>query len=49
MTCVYAFAVTYAIAWVMNKIVPIRVPDEVEAVGLDRGIHAERAYEMETR
>ncbi|WP_068477927.1 ammonium transporter [Pseudoclavibacter helvolus] len=48
-TCVYAFAVTYAIAWVMNKIVPIRVPDEVEAVGLDRGIHAERAYEMETR
>lgn len=43
-TLVYSFGMTYAIAWVMNKIHPIRVPEEAEEVGLDRAIHAESAY-----
>lgn len=45
-TLVYSFAVTYAIAWTMNKVSPIRVPDEVEHGGLDQGLHAESAYEF---
>lgn len=48
-TLVYAFVVTYVIAWVLNKISPIRVPDDVETIGLDRGIHAESAYELDPR
>ncbi|MFV0435137.1 MAG: ammonium transporter, partial [Leucobacter sp.] len=44
-TLVYSFGMTYIIAWVMNKIHPIRVPEEAEELGLDRAIHAESAYE----
>jgi Amt family ammonium transporter len=44
-TMVYSFAMTYAIAWTMNKIVPIRVNAEEEELGLDRSIHAETAYD----
>lgn len=44
-TLVFAFGATYIIAWVMNKIHPIRVPDEGEELGLDRALHAESAYE----
>ena len=44
-TMVYSFGMTYAIAWTMNKIVPIRVSTEEEELGLDRSVHAETAYE----
>lgn len=44
-TMVYSFGMTYAIAWTMNKIVPIRVSVEEEELGLDRSVHAETAYE----
>ncbi|WP_411733341.1 ammonium transporter [Paeniglutamicibacter sp.] len=47
-TMVYSFAMTYAIAWTMNKIVPIRVSAEDEELGLDRSLHAETAYEGRT-
>ncbi|WOF24329.1 ammonium transporter [Microbacterium betulae] len=46
-TCVYSFGVTYAIAWVMDRVRPIRVSERVEADGLDRGLHAETAYEFD--
>ncbi|SJM66162.1 ammonium transporter [Gulosibacter sp. 10] len=44
-TLVYSFVMTFIIAWVMNKIVPIRSTPEDEAAGLDRSQHAESAYE----
>lgn len=47
-TMVYSFAMTYAIAWTMNKIVPIRVSVEEEELGLDRALHVETAYEGRT-
>ena len=47
-TLVYSFAMTFAIAWVMNKIRPIRVSEEDEEAGLDRAIHAETAYDNRT-
>lgn len=45
-TLVYSFVMTYAIAWTMNKIRPIRVSDEDEEAGLDRSVHAESAYDL---
>lgn len=44
-TLVYSFGMTYAIAWVMDRIHPIRVPEEGEELGLDRALHAESAYD----
>ena len=41
----YSFGMTFAIAWVMNRIRPIRVPEEGEELGLDRALHAETAYD----
>lgn len=43
-TCSYAFIMTYAIAWVMNKTMQIRVNEETEHRGLDVALHAESAY-----
>lgn len=47
-TLVYSFTVTYAIAWVMNRIRPIRVSEDDETAGLDRALHAETAYARDT-
>jgi len=41
-TIVYAFIVTLAIAWVINKFVGFRVPPEEEYVGLDMSQHGEK-------
>lgn len=41
---VYAFVVTYAIAWVLNRTIGLRVTEENEAMGLDQSEHAEAAY-----
>lgn len=43
-TIAYSFGMTYAIAWVMNKIRPIRVSAKDEDTGLDQALHAETAY-----
>jgi Amt family ammonium transporter len=43
---VYAFAVTYGILWVVNRVAPVRVPKEVEVEGLDLALHGEVAYDM---
>ncbi|PWJ55157.1 ammonium transporter [Quadrisphaera granulorum] len=46
-TVAYSFGVTYAIAWGMNKVSPIRVDEEAEHAGLDLVLHAETAYDLE--
>lgn len=43
-TAVYAFGVTYLILKVVDRYVPIRVPEDIEEKGLDEGIHGETAY-----
>ncbi len=39
--CVYTFAVTYALCWITNKIVGLRVSEATERVGLDQSQHDE--------
>jgi Amt family ammonium transporter len=41
---VFAFAVTYALAKVLNQVMGLRVSDNEEEVGLDISEHGERAY-----
>lgn len=40
---VYAFGVTFVLAWIVNKILGLRVTEEEEYVGLDIAQHGERA------
>jgi len=41
---VYSFVITYVLLWVINFITPVRVPEQVETKGLDKGIFGEDAY-----
>jgi len=41
---VYAFLFSYAMLWLINKITPVRVAQDVEEKGLDAGLHGEEAY-----
>ncbi len=41
----FAFVLTAAVAFVVEKTVGLRVPDHMELQGLDRAVHAETAYE----
>lgn len=43
MTIIYAFTVTFALAWIINKLIGFRVPAEMEYVGLDVSQHGEKA------
>ncbi len=43
-TVIYAFVFTYVALWVINKITPVRVPEEAEAEGLDAFEFDEEAY-----
>ena len=47
LVAVYAFAVTWLILKVLNHFEPIRVPDEVERLGLDTEMEEETAYDFE--
>ena len=42
---VYAFLFTYLMLIIINAITPVRISKEVEAQGLDEGLHGERAYD----
>jgi len=42
---VYAFAFTYIMLWIINKITPVRVSTEAELQGLDIALHGEKAYD----
>ncbi|MCE9592992.1 MAG: ammonium transporter [Planctomycetes bacterium] len=41
---VWAFVVTLGMLWLIDKLTPVRVADATEKVGLDEGLHGERAY-----
>jgi len=40
----WAFIVTYALLWAINKVTPVRVSHEAEHSGLDDALHGETAY-----
>ncbi|MFI3317660.1 MAG: ammonium transporter [Rikenellaceae bacterium] len=42
LVCVYTFIVTYALYWITNKMIPMRVSEKSEAVGLDISQHDEQ-------
>lgn len=42
----YSFGVTFVIAWVLNRTVGLRAPEQDEDLGLDTAVHAETAYEI---
>ncbi|MEQ3550834.1 ammonium transporter [Pseudonocardia nematodicida] len=46
-TCLYAFGMTYAIAWVLHRTMGLRVDPDAEREGIDRVVHAESAYDIE--
>ncbi|AWT26564.1 MULTISPECIES: ammonium transporter [Corynebacterium] len=41
----YSFCATYVIAWLMNKVHPIRITARDESVGIDAAVHDEAAYD----
>ncbi len=41
LVCVYTFVVTYALYWITNKLIPMRVSEKSEAIGLDISQHDE--------
>jgi len=41
---VYSFVITYLLLWLINLITPVRVSEQVETKGLDKGIFGEDAY-----
>lgn len=45
-TIFYAFVVTFAIAYLLNKTIGFRVPPEVEEAGLDLALHGETAESL---
>ena len=44
LAAVYAFAFTYAMLAVINKITPVKVTAADEELGLDETLHGEQAY-----
>jgi ammonium transporter, Amt family len=42
---VYAFIFTYVMLIIINMITPVKVNESVEKLGLDKGLHGERAYD----
>ena len=43
---VFAFTITFLIAWLIRATIGFRVTGEVESVGIDEAEHAETAYEF---
>ena len=41
---IWAFAFTYAMLWIIDRITPVRVDAAHEENGLDAGLHGEQAY-----
>jgi Amt family ammonium transporter len=41
----YAFAVTWLILKILNRFEPVRVPDDIEQVGLDTEMEERQAYD----
>lgn len=47
-TLAWSFGVTWILATVLNKIVPLRIDREEEFDGIDRSVHAEFGYDLST-
>src|SRR5262245_53867127 len=45
---VWAFAFTLAMLWLIDRITPVKVAEDVEETGLDASLHGETAYELGT-
>jgi Amt family ammonium transporter len=45
-TSIYAFGISYAMLWLINKVTPVKVSNTDEENGLDEALHGEVAYEM---
>jgi Amt family ammonium transporter len=45
-TSIYAFVISYAMLWVINKFTAVKVDPKDEMNGLDGSMHGEEAYEM---
>lgn len=43
-TCIYAFVISYALLYIIDKITPVRVNSEEQTIGIDETIHGENAY-----
>ena len=41
---VWAFGFTYGMLWLIDRVTPVRVGEQVEVTGLDAGLHGEEAY-----
>ncbi|MGY1820785.1 ammonium transporter [Geodermatophilus sp. SYSU D00079] len=46
-TCTFSFVMTYAIAWVLQRTIGLRVDPAAEDAGLDVSVHAESAYDLD--
>jgi Amt family ammonium transporter len=46
---VWAFAFTYGMLFVINKITPVKVSEAEEAAGLDTALHSEQAYDLDSK
>jgi ammonium transporter, Amt family len=44
LSSVWAFGFTYGMLWLIDRVTPVHVPADVEASGLDSGLHREEAY-----
>ena len=44
MGSLWAFGFTYGMLWLIDRVTPVRVSQEVEEGGLDQGLHGEEAY-----
>jgi Amt family ammonium transporter len=44
MSTIWAFAFTYGMLWLIDRVTKVKVTSEVEEAGLDSGLHGEEAY-----
>ena len=44
LSSVWAFAFTFGMLWLIDRVTPVRVATGVEEAGLDSGLHGEEAY-----
>lgn len=44
LSSVWAFAFTFGMLWLIDRVTPVKVGEQTERVGLDTGLHGEEAY-----
>lgn len=43
----WAFIFTIGMLWLIDRVTPVKVPEDTEVVGLDEGLHGEQAYAVQ--